>query len=487
VSAPVPAAVAPLGTFTAATRRMAVEDRIELTSVGVDIGSSTTHVLFSRLTLERDDTRYVTTGREVIHRSEILFTPYRDRTTIDGDALREFFARQYVAAGLEPDGVDTGALILTGVALERRNARAIGDLFATEAGRFVAVSAGDQLEAILAAHGAGAVGLSRTHRTVLNIDIGGGTTKLAICRDGEVAEVAAVDVGARLVAYANDGAIIRLEDSGRRIARRIGIELAPGGLISPVQAGALADAMAEAVLAEIVPDAAPSGLLRKEPLRRRDGIRGVTFSGGVSEYVYGRADRLYGDLGELLASRLQAGIEALGLPILDAPGGIRATVIGASQYTIQVSGSTVYVAPLGTTPVRNVPVVTPAFGWPDGDIDRSTVASAIHDALRRFEVVEPVAIGVRWTGPASFRRISAFCEGLLDGLTDYLAAGCPMIIVFDGDVGGVIGLHLRDAGLDAPIVSIDGIDLREFDYIDIGEMIPTSGVVPVVVKSLVFA
>src|SRR5712691_12594501 len=164
---------------------MAEEDRIVLTSVGVDIGSSTSHLLFSRLELERRDGRYVTVKRDVLYQSDILLTPYVGATTIDGASLGAFIDRQYVAAGQARQDVDTGALILTGVALLRDNARAIADLFAGEAGRFVAVSAGDNLEATMAAHGSGAVALSATRGGgVMNIDIGGGTTKVVICRDG---------------------------------------------------------------------------------------------------------------------------------------------------------------------------------------------------------------------------------------------------------------------------------------------------------------
>ena len=136
------------------------EDRIRLTSVGVDIGSSTSHLVFSRLELELQQDRYVMVERTVLKQSDILLTPYRDATTIDGDALETFIEQQYAAAGLSREDVDTGALILTGVALQRDNARAIGELFADEAGRFVAVTAGDNLEAILAAHGSGAIDLS---------------------------------------------------------------------------------------------------------------------------------------------------------------------------------------------------------------------------------------------------------------------------------------------------------------------------------------
>src|SRR5690349_21388803 len=208
-------------TFTAPDRHMAEEDRIVLTSVGVDIGSSTSHLLFSRLELERQDNRYVTVRRDVLYESDILLTPYRGETTIDEVVLGEFVERQYAAAGLTRDAVDTGALILTGVALLRENARAIAELFAAEAGRFVAVSAGDNLEATMAAHGSGAIALSATRGAMLNVDIGGGTTKVVICRNGRAMELMAIDVGARLIATDTEGRVTRLEPEAIDIANRV--------------------------------------------------------------------------------------------------------------------------------------------------------------------------------------------------------------------------------------------------------------------------
>src|SRR5579863_8665072 len=151
--------------FSSAGRTLSVEDQISILTVGVDIGSSTSHLVFSRIVLERLDSRYVVVLRETLHESGILLTPYRSGETDDIDAavLGEFIKAQYQAAGVSPDTIDTGALILTGVAARRSNARAIGDLFAREAGRMVAVSAGDSLETIMAAHGSGAVARSR-HR-----------------------------------------------------------------------------------------------------------------------------------------------------------------------------------------------------------------------------------------------------------------------------------------------------------------------------------
>src|SRR5258708_15629640 len=166
---------------------MAEEDRIVLTSVGVDIGSSTSHLLFSRLELERQDGRYITVKREMLYQSDILLTPYAGATTIDGASLVTFIDQQYAAAGLTRQDVDTGALILTGVALLRDNARAIADLFAGEAGRFVSVSAGDNLEATMAAHGSGAVARSFAGGAVMNVELGGGATQVVIFRDGHSA------------------------------------------------------------------------------------------------------------------------------------------------------------------------------------------------------------------------------------------------------------------------------------------------------------
>src|SRR5262245_50987625 len=139
--------------FSSTGRTLETDDEVCLLSVGVDIGSSTSHLVFSRILLERLDSRYVVTERETFFQSDILLTPYSAEETIDAEALGAFIARQYRDAQVEPDEIDTGALILTGVAVRRRNARAIGELFARQAGKLVAVSAGDSLETVMEAYG----------------------------------------------------------------------------------------------------------------------------------------------------------------------------------------------------------------------------------------------------------------------------------------------------------------------------------------------
>src|SRR5579863_959943 len=200
--------------FSSAGRTLSVEDRISILTVGVDIGSSTSHLVFSRIVLERLDSRYVVAQRETLHESGILLTPYKSEEggDIDPVALGEFITNEYQAAGINPESIDTGALILTGVAAGRNNARAIGELFAREAGRMVAVSAGDSLETVMAAYGSGAVARSiRNGKPVMNVDVGGGTAKIAICADGKVTDVTAIDIGARLISFDASGRINRVE------------------------------------------------------------------------------------------------------------------------------------------------------------------------------------------------------------------------------------------------------------------------------------
>jgi len=479
--------------FTGAGRHIVDEDEIKLTSVGVDIGSSTTHLIFSRLEMKQQGTRYVVVRRSVINESEILLTPYVDESTIDVETLGHFINQQYERAGLKREDVDTGALILTGVAVRRQNARAIGELFAREAGRFVAVSAGDGLEATMAAHGSGALARSaRSEQVIMNIDIGGGTSKIAICANGKVREVTAIDVGARLVAF-DKGVVSRIEETGRQHGAAAGMEFELGQKIRPDGLRLMASNMADRLIEVISLGALSSEtktLLRLPPLSYRGRIDAIIFSGGVSEFIYGHENESFGDLGAMLANEVKQRAERLGIPVMEPTARIRATVIGASQYTIQVSGSTIFITPLEAVPVRNVPVVAPEFPLGGEEIDPAAVSRAVRSALTRLDLTQaeqPVAIGFHWEGSATFARLQAFCSGVKEGLREILAKGHPLMLVSDGDIGGILGLHFKEEmRFSNPVISIDGISLNEFDYIDIGALIPSSGAVPVVVKSLIF-
>jgi ethanolamine utilization protein EutA len=479
--------------FSNTGRAFGEEDELCVLSVGVDIGSSTSHLVFSRIVLERLDSRYVVTERESFYQSDILLTPYAAEDTIDADALGAFIERQYRDAKIDPDEIDAGALILTGVAVRRRNARRIGELFARQTGRLVAVSAGDSLESVMAAYGSGAAARSiRNGAPVMNVDVGGGTAKIAVCADGKVVDVTALDVGARLVVLDEARRIVRIEEGGRRIGAALGLELKPGAVLAEHEARVLAASMAEALFEAMrggSPRAGGADLLRLDPLTWRGDISDVSFSGGVSEYIYGGEIKSYGDLGMELAGALRERLTN-GPQLARPEARIRATVIGAAQYTVQVSGSTIFVAPLETLPLRNVPVIAPALPLDGDKIEPAAVATAIRSALRRRELEageSPVALFVPWRGSATFQRLDNLCRGILDGLAPILAHGHPIALVGDSDVGGLIGIHFcEEMKVTAPIVSIDGLELKDFDYIDFGAILDTSGAVAVVIKSLVF-
>jgi ethanolamine utilization protein EutA len=480
--------------FTSAGRDILGDDHIELTSVGVDIGSSTSHLVFSHLELERDGQRYVMTKRSVLRESDILLTPYSSPTEIDGARLEEFIEREYEEAGISRDEVDSGAVILTGTALLRENSRMIADLFAEEAGKFVAVSAGDRLEASLAAHGSGAVAASARHEgIILNVDIGGGTTKFSVCRGGRVESVGAIEVGARLVALDEEGRIVRLEDAARRMAARLNLELALGAVLSEADRRRLASYEADRVFelmrgAALSPEAGE--LMRTEPIHIDGPLEAVVFSGGVSEFIYDRQPRSFGDLGHELSDEIRRRADELGVALLEPAAGIRATVIGASQYTVQVSGNTIFVSPQDTVPVRNVPVVRPRLPLNGDDIDAAEIARVLKAAVARLDLHPPdrsVALAIEWEGSATFGRLDALSRGIVEAHAAQLAAGQPLVLVTDSDVGGLLGLHIREElGLASGIVSIDGVELKDFDFIDVGSLIPASGAAPVVIKSLVF-
>jgi ethanolamine utilization protein EutA (predicted chaperonin) len=487
-------ATAPRGAFSNANRHMQEEETLRLTSVGVDIGSSTSHLVFSRLELTLEGSRYRVTKRDVLNESQILLTPYVDDSRIDVEALGSFINEQYKSAKIRREDVDTGALILTGVAVRRRNARAIAELFAQEAGKFVAVSAGDGLEATMAAHGSGAVAHSaKIGGVVLNIDIGGGTSKFALCNNGKVQEVSAIDIGARLVAFDPDGAVVRIEEAGRKHAGWAGFTVALGQKIPQENLRKMVAGMIDKLFAMAKPHAIAEDiqeLLRLPPLAYRGEIDCVMFSGGVSEFIYNREKTSFGDLGPLIAKEIHDRMADLNLLVMEPAARIRATVIGASQYTVQVSGNTVFISPEDAVPVRNIAVVAPEFPLDGDELTKEAVRDATLTALRRLDLMsgrQAAAVAFHWEGSATFFRLQAFCAGIAEGWKDILSKGHPLVLVNDGDIGGIIGLHFQEElKLQNPVISIDGIALNDFDFIDIGALIPSSGSVPVVIKSLIF-
>lgn len=476
------------------------QDNVTLHSVGIDIGSSGTQVVFSRLHLRRIGeqltSRYVVIDRRTTYQSPVALTPYLDEDAIDAVGVGRIVDEAYAGAGQRPGDVDTGVVILTGEALRRRNARRIAEVLSVRGGELVTATAGHNMEAMLAAYGSGAARISHDASTrVLNVDIGGGTTKLALVEHGRVLATAAVRLGGRLQVVDGDGRIIRLEPSGRLHAQRAGFDWSLGDVVTGAELDQVADRMAETLLAAVferpVQDAL-ADLYLTEVIEELGALDGVVFSGGVAEFLYGREHRDFGDLGSRLGRALRARLDAGALPAPLLPPGqcIRATVLGASEYSVQLSGNTCAVEDAATLlPRRNLQVVRPVYELgPTVDADLVTTGIATH--LRAFDADATdadVVLAMSFDGPPSYQRILALAQGIVEGVSERLARDLPLFVVLDGDIAQTLGRVLReDLEVAVDLMVLDGIALRDFDFIDLGVQRWPSGTVPVTIKSLVF-
>jgi ethanolamine utilization protein EutA len=474
------------------------EENIELNTVGIDIGSSTSHLLFAKVALARQSqglsSRFVVVSRDVVWRSPILLTPFLPDGTIDARALGEFVRDCYGDAGFARGDVDSGAVILTGEAIKRKNARAIDELFAEEAGKFVCATAGHKLECRLAAHGSGAVALSKARNTcILHVDIGGGTTKLALIDNGAIAGLAAFAVGGRLIATDAGGAWSRIDQSAELVAKDLGTAITPEILKNPEMRHRIARRLA-AVAADMIAgaplDNLGQSLLLTEPLPRSVAPTALTFSGGVAEYMFGHEEKEYGDVAKLLATALASELgRRTGLALIDPGQRIRATVIGASQFTVQVSGKTVYLPDPYVLPVHNVPVLRVDVDAAH-EIDVERLAAAVRTGIEEIDLGRNgrVAIAFGWRGDPEHSRLKAAGSAIVAALAPLQDDIKLLLLMIDGDIGKTFGrlLH-RELNWRGKVVSIDGMELQELDFVDVGELIAPPGVVPVVIKSLLFA
>ncbi len=471
-------------------------ERFTLKSVGIDIGSSTSHLVFSRLTLRREgagySAKFVVTAREVLYRSPISLTPYSTGATIDTEALQAFFHKAYADAGMTPADVDTGAVVITGEALKKENAEAILQLFAKESGKFICASAGPNHETLLAAHGSGATHTSEaTGKTVLNVDVGGGTSKLALIEGGIVTQTASLSIGARLVAFDERGVLTRIEGPGELILNSIGIQPRLGETLTAEQQQAFAERQAELLLDAIAGnDLQPltaelfvTELL--DTLAPFHGAAHVMFSGGVSEYVYEADSTGYGDVGPVLGRTIRRSIDALAKPgfLLRPQEGIRATVIGAGEYTVQASGSTCFLGDVSVLPVFGLKVVRP---YTEGGIDFQT---AVKRALNKFDLDTygpGLAMAVQVEGRLNYRTCRDLAEKVAKAVEN-AAPDVPLFLMLDQDIAKSLGAVLtEELGMTRPLIVVDGIDVGDLDYVDIGRPMGMSEVVPVTVKSLLF-
>lgn len=472
----------------------------QILSVGIDIGTTTTQLVFSRLTLENTASlisvpRVEIIAKEVVFQSAIHFTPLKSQSEIDGQKVRALIEQEYLSAGITPAQVQTGAVIITGEAARKQNAESVLQTLSGLAGEFVVATAGPALEGIIAGKGAGAAQESkRRGATIANLDIGGGTTNIAVFRNGDVIDTACLDIGGRLIRFKDErGEVCYVADKVQRLMRSMNMAVKEGQTLSRAMSEKIAQRMA-AILEEVLGIAPPSPelplMITDHDLRRDYRIDYVSFSGGVADAINDSgltADYQYGDLGKVLGQAIARSGIPKRMQVLKAVETIRATVVGAGSHTTDISGSTISVSS-AALPLKNIPVLK--LSAEDEALPLQAWGEAIRKKMQWFNLDgEKQQIALAFNGPDNlrFHEVEILAAGIVSGMQDILCKECPLVVVIEKDLAKVMGQTLRrQLGFKKDVICIDTVKVENGDYIDIGRQLAEGNVVPVIVKTLVF-
>lgn len=470
-------------------------------SVGIDIGTSTTQLVFSRITIENTASmasvpRIKIIDKEVIYRSDIHFTPLRSLKEIDGIGVRKIIEKEYKKADISPDDVDTGAVIITGETARKENAREVLNTLSGLAGDFVVATAGPDLEGIIAGKGAGAAQISKKKgAVVVNLDIGGGTTNIAVFKNGEAIDTACLDIGGRLIKLNKDTlAVTYISPKLKQLAESIGLNISEGKRLTLQELSQLMVRMAE-ILEEVigVKDVTPGLdlMLTDHDLRRDYDVDFVSFSGGVADCIYDedKTDLYeYGDIGIVLGKKIKdSNLVRKGNMVKPAET-IRATVVGAGSHTTDISGSTITFDE-EVLPIKNIPILK--LTDEDEQLPLSNLASIIADKLKWFRLEndkQQVALAMKGVKNASFETIQELSKCIIDGMKEIIELNLPLIVIVEHDIAKALGQTLKaQLSYKKDVVCIDSVMVENGDYIDIGNSISNGKVVPVIVKTLLFS
>lgn len=490
---------------------MSRNDR-DMLSVGIDVGTTTTQVVFSRLTLAGGtpggsaplarsplNLPHMTgiVDKAVVYRGGMHFTPLEGPETINASALEQILREEYRLAGIAPEAVETGAVIITGETAKKRNADRILDALSALAGDFVVTVAGPHLESMISGKGSGAEAYSREHfTTVTNVDIGGGSANSAVFRQGRMIAAAAMNYGGRILEIdPPSGQIRQMAEPARIIIDHLGSPLCVGFTPSLEQLRDFTDCMANLTieLIEGTSSALAQRLMLTDPSPVSGSDTTVFFSGGIGHYIYEpvpihspRDAAVHGDVGPLLAESIRRHPRLADYTIRRPPETLRATVMGASSQTVTLSGSTIW-AEEDILPIKNVPVIYPL--WPQVPPSRAEVSEAVGQAVTRWDA-EPTgtqyAIAPELSWSLDVAALNALAGGLADFATARLPSDRPLIIIIEHDYARALGQTLKQMVPGRPLLVIDQVGLKEGDYIDIGRPVLDGRAVPLSVKTLIF-
>jgi ethanolamine utilization protein EutA len=467
----------------------------DILSVGIDVGSSTSHLVFSKLFLKKDERsktrRFKIQERNIVYEGRIINTPLLDDRTLDIDRLTEFFKEEYKRAGIEPDDIQTGAVIVTGESARKQNAKQIAEALSNDTGKFVAATAGPNFESLIAAMGSGAVARSKKYnKTILSCDIGGGTSNIAVSQSGEILSTSCISVGGRLLGVSHEGKIWRIDEPAKKVMQHLGLTYKKGDLIPQKDIEKTAKKFVE-ILFEVITGPAKSPLAQQlmltGDLHFPSRIDEYSFSGGIAELMYGGLNH-YEDIGQILANLINRLTPALTATVVEPVNKIRATVIGAGAYSLSISGSSCFMDDQIAFPIRNVPVIRV-------DVDRSKlsfehIVAQINISFQRFDLKEGediVALYFKDPVRASYPQLELFAKSIEAALANSISNNIPIILIFENDIAcGVGNVIRRETGLKTNLLTLDELNLKEGDWVDIGEPLVAGQVFPITVKSLVF-
>ena len=474
----------------------------QILSVGIDIGTSTTQVVFSRI--EMDNTagyftapRIAITGKEILYKSKVYFTPLKTQTLIDADAVRNIVAQEFRSAGYSPADTQTGAVIITGESARKENAASVLQALSDFAGEFVVSTAGPDLESIIAGKGSGAWQYSIDNDcTVVNLDIGGGTSNIVFFNAGDTQGKICLDVGGRLIRL--DGGdsprITYVSYAAAAAAKLAGVRAEAGQAISRSDLRRICDVFADCLAGAI--GIAPKSPLQDQILTPGSDVyaparpsRRICFSGGVADCIYsqnGEDDLRYGDIGPILGRAIAENRYFKDQKIIQGGETIRATVVGAGTYTTNLSGSTIFYSE-GIFPVKNVPALklTKDEQWAVIGGNAQLLADKIRWFLQQSDSPRMLLALQGMPDPdfATLKKLAAAIVGALDAS---LAPDEPIIVVVERDIAKALGIALQQTGCRRKMASIDSVKIEAGDYVDIGRPLMDGLVVPVVVKTLLF-